>query len=87
MHQAITWTNVDLSSMEFYCIHLTTIPQEVLNISIHKLGLNATILKLLPHFAWGNELSAILWLTLDKWIKGFSPFYVDNINYIEALNR
>ena len=34
-HQAITWTNVDLSSVRSCDIHLKTISQELLKITIH----------------------------------------------------
>ena len=48
-HQAITWTIVDLSSVGFCGIHVRPIPHELLNTSICKVGLNNTLLKLLPH--------------------------------------
>ena len=55
-HQAITWTNVDLSSMEFCGIHLTTILQAAHEISVHGMSLKIMILKLQPHLPGANEL-------------------------------
>ena len=44
-HQAIPWTNADLSSQVFYGIYLRTISQELLQISIHKISLKITLLE------------------------------------------
>ena len=54
----MTWTNVDLSSMEFCGIHLTTILQAAHEISVHGMSLKIKILKLWPHLAGANELKS-----------------------------
>ena len=46
-HQAITWTNVDLSSVRSCGIHLRTLSKEDLKIPISKARLKITLLK--PH--------------------------------------
>ena len=51
-HQVITSNNVGLLSMEFCCIHLTTIFQEAVKISIQK----STLWKLQPPLLGDNEL-------------------------------
>ena len=48
-HQAITWTNVDLSSMEFCGIRLRSISQEILKISTYKMSSWNALVKLFPH--------------------------------------
>ena len=40
--QAITWTNVDLSSVRSICIHLRAISQEIPQLSITKISLKIT---------------------------------------------
>ena len=55
-HQAITWTNVDLSSVRSCGIHLGAISEERLEISILDLTLKNTNLKLQPHHPRANEL-------------------------------
>ena len=52
-HQAITWTNVDLSSVEFCGMHLTTI---LLTVAIHEMSSKIIFLKLQPHVPGANEL-------------------------------
>ena len=54
-YQAITWTNVDLLSVVFCGIHLRAIFWEVLKISICKMSLKITILKLLLYLPKTNE--------------------------------
>ena len=60
-HQAITWTNVDLSSVEFCGIHLTTILLVAFKASIHEMSSKIIFLKLQPHLPGANEL------TIDDW--------------------
>ena len=55
-HQAITWTNVELSSGGFCGIHLRVILQEVFMNSIHDMCLKSTLLKLLPDLPGDNEI-------------------------------
>ena len=54
-YQLITWTNVDLSSMEFCVIHLTTIYAK--RSRFHNMSLKITLLKVLPCFPRVNELT------------------------------
>ena len=60
-HQAVTWTNVDLSSVEFWCTHLWPILQEVLQISIHKINFKNALVKLFPCVLGANKLSCVWW--------------------------
>ena len=53
---AITWTDVDLSSVGFCGMQLWTISQEVLKNLIRNMNWKITILKLLPHLSGTNEL-------------------------------
>ena len=55
-HQAITWTDVDLSSNAFCGIHLRATSQEPPMSSIRKMCSNTTRLKLLSDFPGSNEL-------------------------------
>ena len=55
-HQAITWTNVDLSSVRSCCIHLRVISQEMLEISLLDMGLKNTHLILEPQPPGANDL-------------------------------
>ena len=55
-HQAITWTNVDLSSVWSCGIYLRTIPLEMFKISITKLHLKIKYSKSQPHLPEDNEL-------------------------------
>ena len=55
-NQAITWTNVDLSSKVFCGIHLRGISQEVLMNLIHNMWSEITPLELVPHLPAVNEL-------------------------------
>ena len=55
-HQAITWTNVDLPSARSIGIHLSTILQEILQLSITKISWKITFLKFLWNLPGANEL-------------------------------
>ena len=55
-HQAITWTNIDLSSKVFCGIHLGAISQKVYMNLIHNICSEITLLELLPHLPQVNEL-------------------------------
>ena len=54
---AINWTSVDLSSLGFCGIHLSTISQEVPTMSIRKMSLKNTLIKLLSRWQWVNALT------------------------------
>ena len=54
-HQAITWTNVHLIWTSFCGILLRAISQEMLKISVPKMNLKITILKLFPHLPGASE--------------------------------
>ena len=57
LHQAITWTNVDLPSVRYIGIHFHTILQEILQPSITKISWKITFLKFLGNPPGANELS------------------------------
>ena len=48
-HQAITWPNIGLSTLEFCGTHIEPIAQKVVNIWNYKKSLKNTLVKLLPH--------------------------------------
>ena len=54
-HQAITRTNVDLSSVRFCGVHVRTISQEIPQPSITKISLKSTYLKFHSNFSGANE--------------------------------
>ena len=56
-HQAITWTNVDLSSVRSSGIHLRAILQEIPQPSVTEINLKITYLKLCSNFPGVNELT------------------------------
>ena len=56
-HQAITWTNVDWSSMKSNDIHIRAISQEARQPSITKFRLKITYLKFHLNFPGANELA------------------------------
>ena len=77
-HQAITWTNVDFTSIGPFSTHLRRISQEMLKISIHKMSLKTLLRKPFPHLSGANELNDSLkkcdhaecyelWLHLWHW--------------------
>ena len=55
-HQAITWTNVDLSSVMSNGIHLRAILQEIPQSSVTKISLKITYLKCCSNLPGANEL-------------------------------
>ena len=57
--QAITWTNVDLSSTGFCSIHLRAIFQEMLKIDILDMSLKIINLRLLLYLSLANELKKL----------------------------
>ena len=56
-HQAITWTNVDWSSMKSSDIHIRAISQGMLQPSINKIRLKKTNLEFNSNFPGANELN------------------------------
>ena len=58
-HQAITWTNVDLSSVKFCANHVRS-NKKVLMYSICKMSLEHTLVKLLPDLPGINELTLLM---------------------------
>ena len=58
-HQAITWTNVDLSSVRSSGIHLSAILQEMPQPSVTKISLKFTYLKLCSNLPGANELTEV----------------------------
>ena len=56
-HQAITWINVDLSSVRFSGIHLRSILQEITQSSVTEISLKITYLKFCSNLPGANELN------------------------------
>ena len=56
-HQAITWTNIDLSSVRSCGVNVRTISQEIPQLSIIKIGFKTTSLKFLLNLLGVNESS------------------------------
>ena len=56
-HQAITWTNVDLSSVRSSSIHLRAILQEIPQLPVTEISLKITYLKYCSNFPGANELT------------------------------
>ena len=56
---AITWTNVDLSTMRIWGIHWREISQEIFKISILDMSLKMTNPTLQQHFPVANELTPL----------------------------
>ena len=67
-HQAITWTNVDWSSVKPNGIRIRAIRQEMPQTSITKLCLKTTYLKFHSNFPGGNELIKLLLNLGHGWI-------------------
>ena len=63
-HQAVTWTNFYLLSVESCAIHLRIIWQELLEISIINLRLNINSLRRQPHLLAVNQLNYIM---VSRW--------------------
>ena len=59
-HQAITWTNVDLSLVRFCFNHLRTISHWMPKLLFHRMNLIILFLDLFPHLSGANELSDML---------------------------
>ena len=57
-HQAITWTNVDLSSLRSCGIHLTTVSQQMPYPSIPEISFESGYLKFYSDLPGANELTA-----------------------------
>ena len=55
-HQAITWTNVDWSSLTSSDIHMRAVSQEMLQASVTKLSLKIIYLKFYSNLPGANEL-------------------------------
>ena len=65
---AITWTNVDRSSVKSSDIHIRAISQEMPQPSIIKISLKITYLKFHSNFPWAKELIFHWSLFLKAWI-------------------
>ena len=65
-HQAITWTNVDWSSVTSSDIHIRIISQEMPQPSITNICLKITGLKLHSNFLGASELTFSLKQIMDK---------------------
>ena len=56
-HQAIAWTNVDISLVRFCGIHLRAIPQQMPKLQFCRMNLNSLLLIIFATFPRGNELN------------------------------
>ena len=65
-HQAITWTNVDLSSMRSLGIHLRALSLDTVKIPVNKTRSKIAVLKWQPGLPGANELIV--------WVKQFPIF-------------
>ena len=59
-HQAITWTNIDWSSVKSSDIHIRAISQEMSQLSVTKIHLKITYLKFNSNFPGANVLTSLL---------------------------
>ena len=80
-HQAITWTNVALSSVRFSGIHLRAISSEIPQLPFTKVSLKITFLKLNWNLPGANELSLVFhWfysaIMLSKFGQEFPKLHV-----------
>ena len=62
-HQAITWINVDWSSVTSSGIHIWAISQEMPQLSVTKIYLNITYMKFHSNIPEANELTLIMTMT------------------------
>ena len=69
-HQAITWTNVDSSSMKSSDIHIRAISQEMPQPSIPKIHLKITYSKFHSNFPGANELIMVVWWFIKACLHG-----------------
>ena len=60
-HQAITWTNVDISFVRVWGIQLKVISQLVPKLLFHIMSLKIILLRLLPHLPGANGLNNKIW--------------------------
>ena len=68
-HQAITWTNVDWSSVKSSDIHIRAISQEMPQPSITKICLNFTCLKFHSNFQGANVKGMCITMVTKQWTK------------------
>ena len=85
-HQAITWTNVDLSSVRSSGIYLRAISYEIPQPPFIKFSLKITYLKLIWNLPGANELKSVnmliimgMLISLRIWLNGFES---SSVTYI-----
>ena len=83
-HQAITRTNVDLSSVKSCGIHLRAISHEMLKICTLDVSLKITNLRLHPHLPGTNELRQSR--SVNTWMKRLPCSMPDHAGHLTALD-
>ena len=58
-HQAITWTNADLSSLRSSDVHMRAISLEISQPSVTKISLKSISLRFYWNLPWANELNVL----------------------------
>ena len=96
-HQAITWTNVDFSSIKSCGVHVRTISQEIPQPSITKISLKITSLKCIKflgsqwakiNFAGMFCAAAAPWLEVRWWWVNYSfSWYAHGASFVNLRFR
>ena len=92
-HQAITWTNVDLSPMRSRINHLRAISQELLQPSITKIILkidypNFILVSNMPLSSWGySDILCSLYSCNDHWVKAVGCQWKLSKHWLSCMNN
>ena len=92
-HQAITWTNADLSSDRSFGIHFRYIPSRTIKISIPKVYLKISPQDIIATFTRCHEIKALslAFCAENPWqiflVNGFSPYSHKNQNLENPLRK
>ena len=75
--------------MRYYGIHLRTISQETVKISILDMSLKITNFKLLPNFPWTNELTITQEYHIRDWYRCRSHKILSHVllRYLKKINK
>ena len=79
-HQAITWTNVDLSLVRSINIHLRAISPEIPQLSITRITLKTTYPKFYSNSPGANELSTYLEMCFPQFV--VNSWFQTNLEWI-----
>ena len=91
-HQAITWTNVDLSSLRSRDVHLTAISLEISQPSVTKISLKSIFLRIYWNLPGANELNnrgerIYIWTHVPWYNLCQDTYNISIFEYIEIFNR